>query len=89
MAMESPVDLRWGPWRLPGLIGVANNSFACIYLAWTLFWSFWPPSKDVDASTMNFSSVVLGGVLILSLTWYILQARRTFKGPVRESEFET
>ena len=33
-------QLAWGPWRIPGLFGIINNTYACLYILFVLFWSF-------------------------------------------------
>lgn len=58
--------LVWGPWHVPGLLGIINNAYACVYMVFVIFWSVWPPSYKPTANTMNYSVVVTGGVLILS-----------------------
>lgn len=78
--------LIWGPWHLPGLIGTLNNLYACIYMVFVIFWSVWPPSPNVTASTMNYSVVVTGGVAILSAVWYFVRARKVYKGPTVDKE---
>jgi hypothetical protein len=30
--MVGPDTLQWGPWKVPGVLGVANNLFACVNL---------------------------------------------------------
>ena len=35
--------LIWGPWHLPGIFGIINNAYACIYMIFVIFWSVWPP----------------------------------------------
>ena len=45
-----------------------------------------PATPNPDASTMNFTSVVLGGVLILALTYFYVPVYGGvywFKGPIR------
>lgn len=79
-----PGQLYWGPWRVPGWLGILNNVYACLFMVFTIFWSVWPPSTPVQASTMNYAIVVTGGVLILSLIWYIVRARRDYRGPLVE-----
>ena len=80
----SPSNLSWGPWRVPGILGTANNIFACLYLALIWIFSFWPPSSSVTPDTMNYASLVFGSILVFSLVWYLLVARKTFLGPVIE-----
>ncbi|KAI1409005.1 putative GABA transporter [Hypoxylon sp. FL1857] len=76
--------LSWGPWRLPEPLGTVNNVFACLYSALLLFWSFWPQANDPTPDTFNWSVLVFGAVLFFSIFWYIVRARRYFKGPIRE-----
>ncbi|KAF2270615.1 amino acid transporter [Lojkania enalia] len=76
--------LTWGPWRLAEPLGTINNGFACIYLGFMLFWSFWPPITPTTPKTANFSVLILGAVVLFSLLWYIVRARHSFRGPLRE-----
>ncbi|RDI87741.1 hypothetical protein Vi05172_g2570 [Venturia inaequalis] len=77
-----PIQLTWGPWRLPPFLGTINNMYACSYMLFVIFWSVWPPATPVRASTMNYSIVVTGGVLVLSGVWYFVGGRRVYRGPV-------
>jgi choline transport protein len=78
--------LVWGPWKLPGIFGAINNAYACVYMIFVIFWSVWPPETPVSASTMNYSIVVTGGVMILSAVWYFVRGRHEYKGPVVDEE---
>lgn len=78
--------LTWGPWHLPEPWGSMNNLFACIYLSFIFFWSFWPPLTHVTAQTANFAVLVYGTVLLFSMVWYVLRGKHTFNGPVKEVE---
>lgn len=82
----SPIEARlvWGPWRLPGLFGTINNIYACCYMVFVIFWSVWPPAVPVKASTMNYSIVVTGGIMILSGIWYFIGGKKQYRGPVVE-----
>ncbi|KAK8006671.1 hypothetical protein PG991_012968 [Apiospora marii] len=53
-------NLEWGPWCIPGWLGILNNSFACLFCVWVLFWDFWPTQLPVTAQNMNFSILVTG-----------------------------
>lgn len=84
---EKPTGERhlvWGPFRIPGVLGTANTTLACLYLVLSLFFSFWPTARYVTAETFNFSVVVYGGVLIIAGVYYAVWARKTFKGPIVE-----
>ncbi|KAK3116738.1 hypothetical protein LTR53_002571 [Teratosphaeriaceae sp. CCFEE 6253] len=78
--------LIWGPWHLPGILGIINNAYACAYMIFVIFWSVWPPATPVTASTMNYSVVVTGGVVILSTIWYFVRGRKEYKGPLIDED---
>jgi choline transport protein len=82
----APSQLVWGPWRLPGLVGIINNAYACIYMLFVIFWSVWPPSTPVSPSTMNYSVVVTGGVILFSIVWYYIRGRKEYQGPLVDRE---
>ncbi|KAI0416382.1 amino acid transporter [Xylaria grammica] len=76
--------LVWGPWKVPEPFGTINNSFACVYTTFLLFWSFWPEVNHPTPTELNWSVVVYGSVIVFSVTWYVLRARKYFKGPIKE-----
>jgi choline transport protein len=78
--------LAWGPFRIPGILGIINNTYACVYMIFVIFWSFWPPATPVTATTMNYSVVVTGGVIIFSVICYWVRGRREYKGPLIDDE---
>lgn len=80
--------LSWGPWRIPGMLGIVNNVFACSYLCFIFFFTFWPSVKDVTPATMNWSILVTGFITIFSAVYYLLRARKIYKGPIIEIERE-
>ncbi|KAH7341188.1 amino acid/polyamine transporter I [Pyrenochaeta sp. MPI-SDFR-AT-0127] len=80
--------LSWGPWRIPGVLGIANNLFACAYLSFVFFFTFWPSVKNVTPATMNWSILVTGFITIFSAVYYMLHARKTYNGPIIEVDEE-
>jgi choline transport protein len=82
--MINTESLQWGPWKVAGVFGVANNLFACLYLLILWFFSFWPSSVEVNAQSMNFSSVTFGGTVLFAVSWYLVRGRKTYRGPVVE-----
>jgi choline transport protein len=78
--------LTWGPWRIEGLLGIANNLFACLFLTFVLFFSFWPASRTVSAANMNWSILVTGAVVLFSVFYYLVWARKVYTGPIVETE---
>ncbi|KAI4153654.1 MAG: hypothetical protein LQ340_002178 [Diploschistes diacapsis] len=79
---------KWGPWRLPGLIGTLNNIFACFYLVLICFFAFWPSSLPVTPENMNFSVVVTGAVVLFSSIFYFVSARKVYGGPLKEVDVD-
>jgi len=84
---DFPTLYTWGPWRIPGLWGIINNSVACLYLVLLAFFSFWPSFSVVTPATMNYSCVVFGAAIIFSGLYYVVSAHNTYKGPVVEVHF--
>ncbi|KAH7120739.1 amino acid/polyamine transporter I [Dendryphion nanum] len=83
-------DLYWGPWRLKGALGVANNAIACCYLLLLIFFSFWPVSLDVKrGESMNWAVLVTGGVALFSTGYYMIWARKSYNGPIVEIDLHT
>ena len=78
------VEVTWGPWHVPGILGISNNLFACAYLAILLFFSFWPADTPTTAATMNYSVLVTGFVCCFSILYYVFWARKFFSGPIVE-----
>lgn len=76
--------LIWGPWRIPGSLGIINNVFACAYMVVIWFFSFWPPTDPTSPSTMNYASLVAGSVILFSIFYYFIWGRRFYTGPVVE-----
>ncbi|KAF5845365.1 hypothetical protein GGP41_002973 [Bipolaris sorokiniana] len=76
--------LSWGPWRLRGALGVANNAIAIVYLCLIIFFSFWPTQVNPDLQSMNWAGVVTGGVAAFSVLYYVLLAKKSYTGPVVE-----
>ncbi|RMD43711.1 hypothetical protein DV735_g1452, partial [Chaetothyriales sp. CBS 134920] len=71
---------RWslGRWGLP------INIAALLFLTPLTFFITWPLVTPVDAATFNWSSVMLVGVLIISLLYYVFKARKEYVGPVMD-----
>jgi len=81
---DGMVHAVWGPWRLPGAIGIANNVFACAYLSFVVFFSLWPSFAEVTPANMNWAILVTGTIAVISAVYYAVWARNTYHGPVVE-----
>ena len=81
-------QLTWGPFHLPGMFGIINNAYACVYMVFVIFWSFWPPQADTNYENMNYAVVVVFGVIIFSIIWYFVRGRKEYSGPTVDEEVE-
>jgi choline transport protein len=82
---DGMVRAVWGPWKISGALGTANNIFACAYLAFVLFFSFWPTFAEVTPLNMNWSVLVTMAITLISAVYYLFWARKTYHGPVTET----
>jgi hypothetical protein len=76
--------LIWGPWKMPSIIGIFVNAIACCFATIILAFSCFPAVAAVDKMSMNYSSVVTGGVIILALGYYFVYGRWVYQGPTIE-----
>ncbi|KAL9105662.1 MAG: hypothetical protein Q9227_009211 [Pyrenula ochraceoflavens] len=83
--MESEIFM-WGPWKIPEPLGTLANAFSCIFLIVMLIFSYWPTTVNPGPAGMNYSSLMTGAVAIFSLGYYFVQGRRTYAGPLIETE---
>ncbi|KAL7278701.1 hypothetical protein ACG7TL_007703 [Trametes sanguinea] len=76
------VQFTPGPFYMgDGFIGWAAN-INCIL--WTLFVCIifaLPTVLPVTGETMNYAAPITGGVILLSLVWYVIGGHRHYKGP--------
>lgn len=79
--LTAPHTLPTGRWTL-GRWGVLVNTVGAAYSWFVFFFGFWPSARPVTAGSMNYAVVMFGGVIILSLVYYIAYARKLYEGPV-------
>lgn len=84
VSAQGTIHLTWGPFRLPGAAGIAVNVVGCLYMLIIIFFSFWPPTREIDAATMNYSILVTGFWILFSIVYYFAYAKRIYKGPLME-----
>ncbi|KAK3172805.1 hypothetical protein OEA41_006130 [Lepraria neglecta] len=77
-------QLVWGPFHLPGIFGILVNAFAVAFGIIIFFFSFWPVATPVQAAHMNFSVLMTGSVVLFAIFYYVVWARKTYKGPIVE-----
>ncbi|KAH6957167.1 amino acid/polyamine transporter I [Fusarium avenaceum] len=85
LANTTGAELVWGPFHIKGALGIANNVFAMCYLIVVGFFSFFPPMVDPSVDMMNYSVVVTGGLVIFSVIYYFVWARKEYNGPIVEN----
>lgn len=83
---NSVPELNWGPWHLPGVVGLFINFVSCAFLILTVFFSFWPPGANTTPESMNMSVLMFGGTTLFAIGWYIIRGRNTYEGLVIELE---
>lgn len=81
---SEPGILIWGPFHLPGVFGIAVNLIAVCFGIIIFVFSFFPVSYHPGAAGMNYSVLMTTAVVIFSILYYVVWARREFKGPIFE-----
>lgn len=81
--LTNPQSLTYGPFRL-GKWGLTANAVSIVYTIYTSIFLLFPPYQPVTAVNMNYASAVLGGVLILSITYWFWHGRKNYNGPIIE-----
>lgn len=76
----------WGPFRVRGWLGIANNIFALVFSGIVVIFGFWPASSHPTPSHMNYSVAIFAGVLILAVGYYLGWGRQHYMGPLAEVE---
>lgn len=69
------------PYPLGHRLGYVINSICIVWICFAVVIFCMPVSLPVDASTMNYASVVFSGFAAIAVTWYFAYARKNFKGP--------
>ncbi|PYI35849.1 amino acid transporter [Aspergillus indologenus CBS 114.80] len=64
-----------------GRFGYAINGLAVCWIVLAVVLFCMPVSLPVDASSMNYASVVFAGFAAISIGWYVVYARKHFTGP--------
>ena len=85
VAPVNEAKMVWGPFHVGGYMGILVNALACAYLVLILFFVIWPPATPATAPTMNYAIVMFSGVALLATVYYMVWARKTYEGPVVET----
>lgn len=75
-------NIRFGTFSLnKGPLGYICNAVACVYMVvWFVIYCF-PFSLPTNAATMNYASLLWGGLTVLLLLWWFAGARKGYRGP--------
>ena len=102
IAYVLPVYLRWrkgddfvpGPWTLGKKYKWVNPA-ACVWVAICVIIFILPqapagvPWRDeFDWKYVNYAPLTVGGLFVIVGIWWLVSAKNTFKGPVRNIEFD-
>ncbi|KAK2605867.1 hypothetical protein QQS21_003707 [Conoideocrella luteorostrata] len=73
-----------------GKFGTVINVICVIWIVFAVVIFCMPVYLPVDATSMNYASVVFAGFAAIAVIWYIVFARRNFHGPpvLTKDEFE-
>ena len=71
-------DRRWSL----GKYGLPINIASLVFLTVIWFFAFWPAATPATPATMNWAVVMYGGMMILSMIYYVGWARQSYVGPV-------
>lgn len=54
---------------------------AIIYTVFTSFWLLWPNSLHTNAQYMNWSVLLVGGIVVISIVWWFIDGKKNYVGP--------
>ncbi|KAK5170950.1 uncharacterized protein LTR77_004094 [Saxophila tyrrhenica] len=75
------LPLPASPWTL-GKLGLPINIIGIAYCLFLIIFLPWPGAVPVTPDTMNWASVMFGGIMLIAGIYYVLHARKEYKGPV-------
>jgi len=74
-------NITYGPFHMRGWVGFAINGIACAYmLVWFVIYCF-PYYLPTDAGSMNYASLIWGGLTLLVAGWWFLGVGGGYEGP--------
>ncbi|KAF1810707.1 amino acid transporter [Eremomyces bilateralis CBS 781.70] len=70
-----------GPFQLKGVFGYTLGIISCAYMAVFIVIFCFPFAMPVDALTMNYASLITGGLTIFIAAWWFWKSTRGYEGP--------
>lgn len=68
-------------WNCGPIIGPIANTVALCWIGFEVVLFSMPTALPVTVVTMNYASVVFVGFMAISAAWYVVHARKVYKGP--------
>ncbi|KAJ9203883.1 hypothetical protein DTO166G4_6857 [Paecilomyces variotii] len=75
-------------WNCGNIIGPIVNVIAIAWICFELVLFSMPTALPVTNVSMNYASVVFAGFMAIAAGWYIISARKTYKGPPESDGLE-
>lgn len=72
--------VRFGPFSL-GRWGIVVNAIAILWGTLAMLFSMFPSYQPVTPENMNYSSVVMGGWVVVGAAYYFGYQRKSYQGP--------
>jgi len=72
--------VKHGYYRLPHVLGLVLNTLACVFMLVCFVIFCFPYALPTDAQTMNYTSLIWGGLTSLVWLWWIFHARHRYLG---------
>ena len=70
-----------GPFFMPGLVGYIVHGVSCSCIITVVIIYCFPYSLPVSALSMNYASLITGGLTIFVAAWWFWVGKRGYKGP--------
>ncbi|KAL8648731.1 MAG: hypothetical protein Q9210_004812 [Variospora velana] len=77
-------ELVWGPFHIPGVLGIALNAFAVCYGTIVIIFCLFPAMINPDPAHMNWACLITAAVIFFAIAYYLMYAKKIYQGPVVE-----
>jgi len=74
-------EVKTAPWNWGTTVGYIANFVAIFWILFEMVIFSMPVALPVTEVTMNYASVVFVGFMVISALWYVVYARKAYKGP--------
>ncbi|OGE58352.1 hypothetical protein PENARI_c001G02198 [Penicillium arizonense] len=70
-----------GPFYMGQKLGMAVNIVSLVYISVTVIFFCFPLVLPATAHNMNYTSVIIVGLMVLTALWWLFRGRRQYHGP--------